>query len=639
MFYLNKETTHVFNQAFIERTSVYSSSIRNGVLNGLMPEVYSGLNNIYNKTDIIKVKLISNKKENIYEKSKKYINHQYFTSSDICFDENCTEKAAILQVVYDTGILSTKSNQTYLFYTVILILTFVISYYIIVSNYKVFFETIESISEYLTNKNHNELKRYKYTDLNILLSKIHRTVQENEAANLKLLKYYENEKIFTLARQVAHDIRSPLSALDMIVATNPESLPLAEKQIFNSAIKRIHDIANNLLIKGKTHDNQNTVENKKENTVFHLPTILESLISEKRAEFRQYNLLSIDFNINENNFDIFTSIDAVELKRIISNLINNSNEASKNECKILITLRKDDTSTILTISDNGPGIPNEVLQKINSNESITTKALGNGLGLKNARETILSNHGDFKIENHHGSIITITLPHISTPLWFLDKINLLQEKIIIIDDEISIFQAWQKRFDGKNISHLGGFEIFNNEEANYFIDYEFSTKDYNGLDKIIEHKIKNAVLVTSHFEDESIQAKCIKNNIKIIPKNLIPFITIVEKENSLIVLIDDDDLIHLVWKKEAKKRNINLIAFKSVHDFLSSSLGLDKNINIYIDSNLGESQKGEELSKNIFEKGFENIYLCSGDNQIELKKYPWIKGMSGKGFPTYNFQT
>merc|ERR1711991_684316 len=106
----------------------------------------------------------------------------------------------------------------------------------------------------------------------------------------------------------------------------------------------------------------------------------------------------------------------------------------------------------------------------------------------------------------------------------------------------------------------------------YLVDYEFIGSSINGLD-IIQNgylsKNANAVLVTSHFEEEEIISRCDELNVGLVPKGLasfIPFKVIPDddiKEIPPVILIDDDMLTHMVWKMEAKKAGRDILTFLS----------------------------------------------------------------------------
>ena len=54
-----------------------------------------------------------------------------------------------------------------------------------------------------------------------------------------------------------------------------------------------------------------------------ITSVLSSIISEKRTEFRNKSHIIIDFFINSSNYALFSNIEVGEFKRVISNLINN----------------------------------------------------------------------------------------------------------------------------------------------------------------------------------------------------------------------------------------------------------------------------------------------------------------------------
>ena len=98
-----------------------------------------------------------------------------------------------------------------------------------------------------------------------------------------------------------------------------------------------------------------------------------------------------------------------------------------------------------------------------------------------------------------------------------------------------------------------------------------------------------------------------------------------------LILIDDDQLIHDIWKMVAKSKNKILHCYYDVKTFLSVSTKFSPTIPIFIDSNLGKNIRGEIISREISNAGFINIILQTG---YELDNIPaWIKYQQGKGFP------
>ena len=102
------------------------------------------------------------------------------------------------------------------------------------------------------------------------------------------------------------------------------------------------------------------------------------------------------------------------------------------------------------------------------------------------------------------------------------------------------------------------------------------------------------------------------------------------------ILIDDDDLVRTMWKLEAKSKNKKIITYTSANEFFKDSDQYHIDTQIYVDSNLGDGIKGQDVSKEIHQKGFKHIYLATGYNKSEFPEMPWIKDVIGKDFPLRN---
>jgi signal transduction histidine kinase len=91
-------------------------------------------------------------------------------------------------------------------------------------------------------------------------------------------------------------------------------------------------------------------------------------------------------------------LDQERIEQVVINLIHNGLEALGSEGKIRVATRRDGTQgVILTIEDNGPGIPEPVRQRI-FDPFFTTKRTGNGLGLAICREIIEEHGGSIRLD-------------------------------------------------------------------------------------------------------------------------------------------------------------------------------------------------------------------------------------------------
>lgn len=99
------------------------------------------------------------------------------------------------------------------------------------------------------------------------------------------------------------------------------------------------------------------------------------------------------------------------------------------------------------------------------------------------------------------------------------------------------------------------------------------------------------------------------------------------------VLIDDDMLVHMTWKMVAREKGLQVTAVSSREEFMGVCGSLDRSTPVYVDSNLGDGVKGEELAKELHDAGFSNIYLATGYAPETFNPMPWIKGVVGKEPP------
>jgi FixJ family two-component response regulator len=102
-----------------------------------------------------------------------------------------------------------------------------------------------------------------------------------------------------------------------------------------------------------------------------------------------------------------------------------------------------------------------------------------------------------------------------------------------------------------------------------------------------------------------------------------------------LVLIDDDELIRTAWSFAAEDAGKNIAIYSSFDQFINNSNNHSKSTKIYIDSDLGNNIKGEVCAKQLFDKGFHEIYLATGYSKEGFDEMPWIMAFVGKEPPFY----
>lgn len=214
-----------------------------------------------------------------------------------------------------------------------------------------------------------------------------------------------------IAKQVAHDIRSPISVLNLSL----RSLRTFEenKPQIDNALERINDIANNLLKpQDKKIESQSQILIEPAQKAFILiKPVIKSIIAEKKIEFHNKNIQF--FFEEEDTLDIYTSLSVEILSRILSNALNNSVEAIENTGRITISVRAYTQFNYIVITDNGKGIPSDVLAEIGSAGRTYGKKGGNGIGLYFIKSSIEKIGGSLDIQSREnfGTMVTLKIPN------------------------------------------------------------------------------------------------------------------------------------------------------------------------------------------------------------------------------------
>lgn len=222
-----------------------------------------------------------------------------------------------------------------------------------------------------------------------------------------------------LAKQVAHDIRSPLSAINLI-AGQLTDVQQNQREILQSAVNRINGIAADLLGKSRSPApvpvvsriglGSTVAPTHSEEIQFEL--VLNSLLNEKKLEYSDHANIdfAVDIPYSEPTTVLATKTD---LSRVLSNLLNNAVESMRDQGgRITISVRRYSQSLEVNIMDKGCGIPDTVLERLGKEQLSFGKGhLGTGIGLFHARRYVESIGGTFSISSrvNRGTMVRLSL--------------------------------------------------------------------------------------------------------------------------------------------------------------------------------------------------------------------------------------
>ncbi|MBI4237408.1 MAG: hybrid sensor histidine kinase/response regulator [Deltaproteobacteria bacterium] len=371
---------------------------------------------------------------------------------------------------------------------------------------------------------------YKLSEVNQLANALAHAHQELVAQSQRAI-------IGDVAAQVAHDIRSPLTAL-RVVAGHLAEVGEEKRVMIRNAVQRIEDIANDLAGKKGPATTVGTAPEPEGVSVQLLSSLIEPLISEKRIQSRSRLGIEIQCTLDASAYGLFARVQPVECKRLLSNVINNAVEAMDGTGTVTVTLGQADDASQIVVADTGHGIAPDVVPRLMQRGATFGKAGGSGLGLFHARTTVEAWGGTLALASTVGigTTVTVTLPPAEAPGWFVPRVVIAPHSgIVVVDDDASIHHLWDERFAPLALAqHSIQVQHFSSgTEAQAWCraqpldvmlllcDYELIGEPSNGLDLIQTLGLAaRAILVTSHYDEPALQARCAALGVRLIPKGL-----------------------------------------------------------------------------------------------------------------------
>lgn len=242
--------------------------------------------------------------------------------------------------------------------------------------------------------------------------------RQNDEKLLKLqAQLHHNAKlasIGTLSAGVAHELNNPITALLGFLfllqqkGENPEE---REKLIgkIESTTMRMRNIINGLLAYSRGTQNLSSEKICLNELIQYVYSFMGILIEKSGIE--------IELELNPNLKEIWCDKDKISslIQNLLSNAMDALNETDKIEKKIIIRTdnAKDENYILLDVIDNGPGIPDEVQDKM-FDPFFTTKVPGKGTGLgMGIINGVLQDHHaklNFETNEKSGTHFKIELP-------------------------------------------------------------------------------------------------------------------------------------------------------------------------------------------------------------------------------------
>jgi CheY-like chemotaxis protein len=269
-----------------------------------------------------------------------------------------------------------------------------------------------------------------------------------------------NEFLATLA----HELRNPLAPIQnaleiMKLTSKPELLQQAQETIERQTKHMVHLVDDLMDISRIT---QGKVELRKEHIL--LKDILHHAVetAQPLIEKRNHHL-----NITLPDEPIWLNADAIRISQIFSNLLNNAAKYTDEGGQIELVVENTDKKVIISIRDNGIGIPEHMISHIfdmflQVDNSLERSQGGLGIGLTLVKNLVKMHEGSITVHSKglgKGSLFSVTLPLVNVQKTVTSEVQKPQQealsslRLLVVDDNQASAQTlgWMMEIFGHEI--------------------------------------------------------------------------------------------------------------------------------------------------------------------------------------------
>jgi len=367
------------------------------ISNGLGAGILNNLSQAPSKSYVEKKTAAGNN----YQASYTYINDLKFKPIGIVnlpyFEDNSFSNMELKEFLFRLGGV----------YLVMLLSAVVLAYFIS----KYITRSLQAISDKmnqtdLTKRNEKIYIENPSQEIGKLVDSYNGMIDELEESAAKLARGEREQAWREMAKQVAHEIKNPLTPLRLTVQSferkfSPDD-PKAEtrmKEFSKTLIQQI-DTMSNIASAFSNFADMPAQQNETLNVVKIVQLALEI-----------FNKEYIHFISDET--EIIAKLDRTQLIRVVTNLVKNAIQAvpGVESPRILVTVASENEKVKISVTDNGFGISDEFKEKV-FEPKFTTKSSGMGLGLGMVKNIVENYKGtiDFASQEGKGTVFTVKFP-------------------------------------------------------------------------------------------------------------------------------------------------------------------------------------------------------------------------------------
>lgn len=240
-----------------------------------------------------------------------------------------------------------------------------------------------------------------------LYERLRNAYKELEDANEQVQKFERMASRGEMAAELGHELNNSLSiALLQLQSLQKSSDRYSDEQRQRKIKNALDALEKTILFTAGLIESSGFKTNKYLGDINEVIQDFEKFIKILRKYRRSMLVLNLDEHVPQLLFD------KQQFQQVLLNLVSNAHEAF-NEATIIIrtTYNSATKELVISVSDNGPGIIDEVKKKIFT-QKITTKENGHGYGLPICRKIIENHNGTITVDSTvgRGTTFYITLP-------------------------------------------------------------------------------------------------------------------------------------------------------------------------------------------------------------------------------------
>jgi signal transduction histidine kinase len=227
-----------------------------------------------------------------------------------------------------------------------------------------------------------------------------------------------NEMRNDFVANISHELKTPVStvkvALEAIQKYKLSEDPIKTNEYIDMAsqeLERLESLIGNVMISSIESKQQSLIRKEE----FNLSQVIDEVLLSLRSAIEQKEA---EISIIPPNTPFHVFADKMHMKGVLYNLIDNSLKYNIETPIIEIQFNNSENANIISVTDNGPGIPEDYLNKVFDKlfrvpTGNTHNVKGHGLGLNYAATIINQHNGTISVKNNKskGCTFTVTIPN------------------------------------------------------------------------------------------------------------------------------------------------------------------------------------------------------------------------------------